>query len=118
MSMAKLNICSILPLHQPHLLSILGILLLGALEGLADLAHGRHVDPLALEQFCDGQNLDAGVVPVPNLGVVKAGLSCLRTHGFGRLLERDEYAHLGILALHHTNQVTHLRYVHMPALDG
>jgi len=37
------------PLYQPHLLSILGIFLLGTLESLADLAHGRHVDPLALE---------------------------------------------------------------------
>jgi len=117
MSMAKLNICSILPLHQPHLLSILGIFLLGTLEGLADLAHGRHVDALALEQFCDGQYLDTRVVPVPNLGVVKAGLGCLRPHRFSRLLQRDEHAHLCILALHHSNQVTHLRDVHMPALD-
>ena len=48
-SVAILGIFNFLPLHQPHLLSILGIFLLGTLKGLADLAHGRHVDPLALE---------------------------------------------------------------------
>ena len=82
-SVAILGIFNFSPLYQPHLLSILGILLLGALEGLVNLAHGRHVDLLALEQFCDGQDLDARIVPVPDLGVVKAGLRCLRTHGFG-----------------------------------
>ena len=72
---------------------------------------------LAFEQLGDGADLDSGVVPLPQVGMVEAAGSLFLAHGTGGFLEGNEEAQGRLLPLHHALEVADVAHLGPAALD-
>ena len=71
---------------------------------------------MLFEELGDGEDLDPPVVATGQVGVVDAGGRGLQAHRRGRLVEGDEQADLGLLALGDALEVADHARVHAPLL--
>src|SRR5258706_1777401 len=98
-------------------LGVLGDLRFGGLaKRHIHLARGRVVDPLATEEVCDCEKLNARMLGPPRR-LIEAGGCCFGAHGSCWLLHGDQNSDRRSFALDHTAEVTKLRRGYVACLD-
>ena len=86
------------------------------LIGDVDALRLWHVYAFAVEQFADGQQLQARML-APGRGIEPRARR-LGAHRAGGIVQADQHTNVGALAADHMPQVAHVLDIGMPALDG
>ena len=78
----------------------------------------RHVDPPAVEQLFDGQDLHLGMLLVAPRRFVESGAGRFLVHRPGRFFHREQHSDRSLLAGQDRDQTGHVVYVRVPGLHG